>query len=110
MNEPYSFQSGYDSWDKEGLNCDKNDPLEKIPYYPGAEPINNQTLCMYAQHSLGAHYDVHSLFSLYESKATFETLQHMHGGQIRPWVLSRGNVAGQGRWSFHWTGKMFLTT
>lgn len=53
MNEPFSYNSGYESWKKGELNCDKNDPYENIPYYAGGESLSNQTLCMYAQFNAG---------------------------------------------------------
>ncbi|RWS01075.1 lysosomal alpha-glucosidase-like protein, partial [Dinothrombium tinctorium] len=97
MNEPYSFRS------LQEMGCDANDPLEKLPYSPGGEPLSNSTLCMYAKHAAGNHFHVHTLYALYEAKATKKALEKVNPGK-RPWILSRASVSGQGRYSSHWNG------
>ncbi|RWS25261.1 lysosomal alpha-glucosidase-like protein, partial [Leptotrombidium deliense] len=97
MNEPYSFRSLKD------MNCDMNETLMNIPYNPGGEPLSNSTLCMYARHKIGSHFDVHTIHALYESKATVNALRSIYK-QKRPFVMSRSSTSGQGRYSSHWNG------
>lgn len=61
MNEPYTFVTGSD----QSPAC-PDDPLERPSYVPGGDPLNTHTLCMTAQHYLGAHYNVHSIYAHYE--------------------------------------------
>ncbi|RWS19414.1 glycosyl hydrolase: sucrase-isomaltase-like protein, partial [Leptotrombidium deliense] len=97
MNEPYNFRSLKD------MNCDMNDTLMNIPYTPGYDPLSSSTICMYAKHTLGSHFDLHTLYSFYESKATVDALRSIHK-QKRPFVVSRSTAAGQGRYTSHWNG------
>ncbi|RWS19039.1 glycosyl hydrolase: sucrase-isomaltase-like protein, partial [Leptotrombidium deliense] len=97
MNEPYNFRS------LKNMNCDMDDPLMNIPYTPGGDPLSSSTLCMYAKQTLGSHFDLHTLYSFYESKATVDALKSIHK-QKRPFVLSRSTSAGESRYTSHWTG------
>lgn len=97
MNEPYSFRSG------EGMGCDPSDVLETPPYLPGGILPNTETICMNSEQHAGLHYDVHSLYAAYESRATSQALENILRNE-RPFVMSRANVAGQGKWSAHWNG------
>ena len=64
MNEPYNFRNGTAD------NVCPDDNLERPPYVPGGDPLSTHTLCMTAQHHLGSHYNVHSLYAHYETVAT----------------------------------------
>lgn len=51
--------------------CPKNNSLEKPPYQPkDLSVMQLRTLCMTARHYAGIEYDLHNLYSFYESIST----------------------------------------
>jgi alpha-glucosidase, putative (fragment) len=63
MNEPANMLNG-------GFEGCPDDVLEHPHYVPGGTPLSTKTMCMTAKHKIGNHYDVHSLYGLYEAHAT----------------------------------------
>jgi len=51
-------------------------------------------------------YDVHNLYALHQVKSTAKYLQKKN---LRPYVLSRSNFAGLGKWGHHWMGDNWST-
>ena len=83
--------------------------------------LASKTLCPSAQQYLSQHYNLHSMFGHFESKATnmwalwHPVLCHTRYTvwfrraltsirNKRPFVLSRSTFAGSGRYTAHWTG------
>lgn len=83
--------------------CPSWDPSENPPYLPGGNKLQERTLCMSAQHQAGKEYDVHNLYSFYESIATYAALETARPGK-RPLIISRSTSPGQGKYSGHWSG------
>lgn len=50
------------------------------------------------------HRHVHNIYGMYVQRATFEGLLEGHGGNHRPFVLSRSFFAGSQRYGAIWTG------
>lgn len=50
------------------------------------------------------HRHVHNIYGMYVQRATFEGLLKGHGGNDRPFVLSRSFFAGSQRYGTIWTG------
>ena len=105
MNEPALMTDG----NKVG-GCNKSSSLNYPKYFPGQDIENlnptKGTMCPSAKHSLGNHYDLHSMYAFYESMATFQSLQKVFPNK-RPFVLSRATVSGQNVYSSLWTGDVF---
>ena len=73
-----------------------------LPYTPGSRPLDYKTLDMTATY-YGGHkeYNVHGLYGLLQSKATFEYLQKR---KRLPFIVSRNTFPGSGKYAAHWTG------
>ncbi|XP_065281573.2 lysosomal alpha-glucosidase-like isoform X1 [Dermacentor albipictus] len=96
MNEPSNRYDGH----KDG--CPRDQRVERPPYVPGHDPLSIHTLCMSDQHYLSSHYNVHSVYSQLEARATHRALVETR--QKRPFIISRSTSPGQGAWSGHWSG------
>ncbi|XP_053212192.1 lysosomal alpha-glucosidase-like [Panonychus citri] len=93
MNEPYNFYPI--------MKCSDNQ-YDNPPYTPGIQPLYNNTICMSAKQYGGLHYDLHSLFGLLETVATYEAVKNITG--TRPFILSRSTFSSQGHYGSHWSG------
>lgn len=100
MNDISSFVDGSKS------GCPSNaSSIDSPPYEPGFYPLIKKTLCMSARHKDGLEYDVHSLYSFYETIATFKALQEARPN-TRPFIISRSTSVGQGHYGGHWNGDL----
>jgi len=80
-----------------------NNPPYAINNFPNHSPLNTHTISMDAIHYGDIeHYDAHSLYGTMEAQITWRTLAKMNGN--RPFVLSRSNFLGSGKWCGHWGG------
>uniref|UniRef100_A0A8C4SG27 Alpha glucosidase 2 n=1 Tax=Erpetoichthys calabaricus TaxID=27687 RepID=A0A8C4SG27_ERPCA len=97
MNEPSNFADGSIK------GCPSNE-LENPPYTPGilGGTLRGATLCASAKHKTETHYNVHSLYGLFEAKATANALKKLL--KKRPFVISRSTFPSQGLYSGHWLG------
>lgn len=70
MNEPANFVNG----DLNGCSSSKSHHWETPQYIPGIVGgyLNYKTICMSASHFAGVHYDLHNLYGLTETMATYE--------------------------------------
>ncbi|XP_077980370.1 lysosomal alpha-glucosidase-like [Glandiceps talaboti] len=102
MNEPSSFL--YGSVD----GCPANNTYENPPYLPAVSggSLITKTICMTARHKWNRHYDVHNLYGLSNSIATYNALAEMNK---RPFVLSRSTFPSSGKYAAHWTGDILST-
>lgn len=96
MNEPSNFYNGH----KDG--CPRDQKVERPPYVPGHDPLCSRTLCMSDLHYASSHYNLHSVYSQLEARATYRALVEIR--QKRPFIISRATSPGQGVWSGHWSG------
>lgn len=96
MNEPSNFYNGHEN------GCPRDQKVERPPYIPGPDPLCIRTLCMSDQHYVSSHYNLHSVYSQLEARATYRALVEIH--QKRPFIISRATSSGQGAWSGHWSG------
>ncbi|XP_015783663.1 lysosomal alpha-glucosidase [Tetranychus urticae] len=95
MNEPSNFYNGQ-------IDGCPNDPYEKPPYVPGGTDLKTKTLCMNAKQYAGIHYNVHSLYGLYENVVTYNAALDIF--KARPFILSRSTYPSQGHYASHWSG------
>eukprot|EP01022_Parablepharisma_sp_SALTPOND_P019193 TRINITY_DN3245_c0_g1_i1.p1 TRINITY_DN3245_c0_g1~~TRINITY_DN3245_c0_g1_i1.p1 ORF type:complete len:924 (+),score=110.38 TRINITY_DN3245_c0_g1_i1:5756-8527(+) len=123
MNEPASFcrgecpPKGEDEFTKTAmlrrrLAADPHDPKEfdDIPYRPGNCDITDKTLSMSGYHHsendyedrVLKEYNTHSLWNLYEAKATHEFI--VEKLKTRPFILTRSNFPGSGIFATKWLG------
>jgi alpha-glucosidase (family GH31 glycosyl hydrolase) len=79
------------------------DSLRNKAYYvPGWRDLEDESLGVDGLHANGwREYDVHNLYSLMQVKATASYLTNRG---LRPYVLSRSNFAGLGKYGYHWMG------
>ncbi|XP_064599991.1 lysosomal alpha-glucosidase-like isoform X2 [Liolophura sinensis] len=98
MNEPVNFVNGA----TEG--CPSQSSIENPPYVPAVRggTLRSYTLCATAQQHWGLHYNVHSLYGLTETNATYSALKTVRGK--RPFIISRSTFPGQGHYGGHWNG------
>lgn len=73
----------------------------------GNGPLSSLTLAVNATHASGfSELDVHNLWGLMNSQATFRALLEIRNGK-RPFIISRSTFAGSGTWAGHWLGDNF---
>lgn len=102
MNEPEVFANVEDSGEQV---CSADEPT---PYLPGSRSLTDRTMCMAAKFELGSHLELHNLYAFYQSKAHYEALKILNLNK-RPFVLSRSQFVGQGKYSGTWLGDMAST-
>ena len=78
------------------------DSYHHIPYLPGNRNLEIKTSSMDAVHHGGLlEYNVHELFSLMQSEATFD---YMKSKTKLPFILSRATFPSGGKYTAHWSG------
>nr|XP_032830840.1 maltase-glucoamylase, intestinal-like [Petromyzon marinus]XP_032830841.1 maltase-glucoamylase, intestinal-like [Petromyzon marinus]XP_032830843.1 maltase-glucoamylase, intestinal-like [Petromyzon marinus]XP_032830844.1 maltase-glucoamylase, intestinal-like [Petromyzon marinus]XP_032830845.1 maltase-glucoamylase, intestinal-like [Petromyzon marinus]XP_032830846.1 maltase-glucoamylase, intestinal-like [Petromyzon marinus]XP_032830847.1 maltase-glucoamylase, intestinal-like [Petromyzon marinu len=99
MNEVSNFVQG-------SVNGCKDNKWNHPAYVPSILDglLYSKTLCMDAVHTLGRHYDVHSLYGHYMSLATHEAIVRIFGEEKRSIIYSRSTVPGSGSYAGHWLG------
>lgn len=102
MNDISSFVNG--SLD----GCPQNDPVENPVYLPGGYFLQKNTLCLSAKHMAGLEYDVHNLYSFYETIASHKALLATRPNR-RSLIISRSTTVGQGKYGGHWNGDLEAT-
>ena len=98
QNEPSNFVNG-------SIYGCPSSPLETPAYLPHlvGDTLATRTLCMTAKHHAGLHYNLHSMYGIFQALATRNAFTNLEP-QKRPFVLSRSSFVGQGQFSAHWTG------
>lgn len=101
MDEPSNFITGSTH------SCPKNSSIENPPYVPAVHGgvLRYFTICPSAKQYLSLHYDLHNMYGMMETKASYNALLASHGK--RPFVISRSTFPGQGKYGGHWTGDNF---
>ncbi|KAM9296846.1 lysosomal alpha-glucosidase-like [Gastrophryne carolinensis] len=102
MNEPANNVHG-------SIDGCPDDNLENPPYVPGVVGgvLRDTTICASSYHKLSSHYNLHNMYGYFQSIATHDALVKIRGK--RPFVLSRSNFPGLGRYAGHWTGDIEST-
>ncbi|RNA26970.1 Sucrase, partial [Brachionus plicatilis] len=69
--------------------------------------LSQKTLCMIGTHTFQGnkyyHYDVHNLYGHSQALATYDAFKKVKVNK-RPFVLTRSNFVGTGKYSAHWLG------
>jgi len=96
MNEVSNFCQG---------ECGKTNSASEykdLPFVPGSSSLENGTVSLDAAHFGNIkEFDAYSLFNLLQQKATFKYLQNE---TPLPFILTRANIFGSGRYSSLWFG------
>ena len=78
-----------------------------LPYVPGNRPLETKTISLDAVHYGGIlEYNAHQLYSILQAKSTYSYLKTK---SKLPFILSRGNSFGMGKYAFHWSGDIAAT-
>jgi alpha-glucosidase (family GH31 glycosyl hydrolase) len=101
MNEVAVFEAG--QTDENGNKIPCNDETV-FPYLPGKKPLETNTICPNSKQYPGNfHYQVHNYNPVAQQMHTHHFLEKKFPDSF-PFILSRANSAGTGKYSFHWTG------
>jgi len=101
MNEVSGFSNGqiYENW-----NSHPCQDTNIFPYIPGTTPLEDKTICPNSIHYNGLlHYQVHNFYPNIQAKRTYEVLENLFPDQF-PFILSRANAPGLGKYAAHWSG------
>jgi lysosomal alpha-glucosidase len=109
MNEPGTLWSTapIGAGEVNFTNIPENNIYENIPYIPGNgfSDLNTHSISVNAKNfgedQFMTIYNTKSMTSFLQAKSTFE---HFLSKKKRPFILSRANVLGSNRYSFHWLG------
>ncbi|XP_041362800.1 lysosomal alpha-glucosidase-like [Gigantopelta aegis] len=98
MNEVSNFVDG-------SVNGCPHDNIENPPYLPAVQggSLRYRTICVSARQKWSISYNVHNLYGLTETNASYQALKAARPGK-RPFVISRSTFSGQGHYGGHWTG------
>lgn len=98
MNEISSFING-------SLDGCKDNQFNNPPYLPAVDKgvLYGNTVCPSARQKSWPHYDLHNVYGLMETNATYQALKALPVGN-RPFIISRSTFPGQGHYGGHWTG------
>ena len=102
MNELATFVDG--ETDSEGNKKDCNDTTSYV-FLPGGNKLEKNTICPNAKHGDGkyTHIQVHNFHSVEQARLTYTYLEKAYPDEF-PFILSRANAPGFGRWANHWSG------
>jgi alpha-glucosidase (family GH31 glycosyl hydrolase) len=104
MNEIATFEDGQMNMNDRVLPCGKT-----YPYLPGKRKIEHRTLCPNAvHHNNMEHIEVHNYYPNAQAKLTHEYLQNKFPDEY-PFILTRANAPGIGKYSAHWSGDNYGT-
>jgi alpha-glucosidase/lysosomal alpha-glucosidase len=107
MNEVAALTDGEAFFDENGNEIPHPDPCEDTagyPYLPGNTKLEKFTMCPNAKHHNNVtHVHVHNYYPNIQAKLTYEFLQEKTKNEF-PFILSRANAPGMGKYAAHWTG------
>lgn len=103
-NEATNFCNGYCKPEERPADSYRNKPF----YVPGWRDLEDKALGVDGWHDSinRREYDVHNLFPLMQTKATADFLISQ---KKRPYVLTRSNFPGIGKYGHHWMGDNWST-
>ena len=102
MNEPANFDS--DGTHGSIYGCENN-KINNPPYKPNTagDTMYYKTLCLDAKQAWGIQRDLHNIYGLTETKATYDALKAKNDSQ-KPFIISRSTFLGSGKYGGHWLG------
>jgi alpha-glucosidase (family GH31 glycosyl hydrolase) len=104
MSEIAAFNDGQMDMSDRTLPCGK-----KYPYKPGKRDPEHRTVCPNAIHyGDRQHIEVHNYYPNMQAKLSFEYLEQKYPDEY-PFILTRANAAGIGKYSAHWSGDNYGT-
>jgi alpha-glucosidase (family GH31 glycosyl hydrolase) len=107
MNEVAALTDGEAIFDESGNEVPHPDPCEdtaNYPYLPGNTKLEKYTICPNAKHHNNVtHVNVHNYYPNQQARLTNEFLQEKVKNEF-PFILSRANAPGMGKFAAHWTG------
>jgi alpha-glucosidase/lysosomal alpha-glucosidase len=107
MNEVAALTDGEAFFDEEGNEIPHPDPCQDTagyPYLPGNTKLEKFTMCPNAKHQNNVtHVHVHNYYPNQQAKLTYEYLESKNANEL-PFILSRANAPGMGKYAAHWTG------
>ncbi|XP_046367237.2 lysosomal alpha-glucosidase-like [Haliotis rufescens] len=100
MNDISSFVDGSVTGCTES-NTTYDDP----PYLPAVygDRLYTRTICTSSRHHWSRNYNIHNMYGLTETNATYQALKAVRKGH-RPFIISRSTFPGQGHYGGHWSG------
>lgn len=103
-NEATNFCNGYCKTEERPDDSYRNKPF----YVPGWRDLEDKAIGVDGWHDSikRREYDVHNLFPLMQTKATAEYLISL---KKRPYILSRSDFPGIGKYGHHWMGDNWST-
>lgn len=104
-NEATNFCNGYCKPEERPVDSYRNKPF----YVPGWRDLEDKAIGVDGWHDSinRREYDVHNLFPLMQTKATAEYL--INKRNLRPYVLTRSDFPGIGKYGHHWMGDNWST-
>ena len=107
MNEVAALTDGEIIFDEKGEEISCQDPCQDsagYPYLPGNTKLEKYTICPNAKHFNNIkHVNVHNYYPNQQAKLTNEFLTEKNKNEY-PFILSRANAPGMGKFAAHWTG------
>lgn len=106
MNEIAAFEAGQVDEDSYRIPCDDT---KQYYYVPGSKPFETSTICPNAVHyNQTEHLQLHNYYPNQQAKLTYEFLQSEFKNEY-PFILTRANGPGIGRYAAHWSGDNYGT-
>ena len=106
MNEIAAFEAGQVDMDSYKISC--GDP-KRYPFFPGNKVFETATICPNAKHFGNLeHIQVHNYYPNQQAKLTYEYLEKQDPDSF-PFILTRANGPGIGRFAAHWSGDNYGT-
>jgi alpha-glucosidase (family GH31 glycosyl hydrolase) len=107
MNEVAALTDGEAFFDENGNEIPHPDPCQdtaNYPYLPGNTKLEKFTMCPNAKHHNNVtHVHVHNYYPNQQAMLTNEYLTEFKKNEY-PFILSRANAPGMGKFAAHWTG------
>lgn len=106
MNEIAAFEAGQVDMDSYKISCED---AKNYPYFPGMKAFETATICPNAKHFGDLeHIQVHNYYPNQQAKLTYEYLEKQDPDSF-PFILTRANGPGIGRYAAHWSGDNYGT-
>ena len=106
MNEIATFQDGQMDYEEQKIKCRD---YQTYPYKAGGADFEKNTICPNARHYGNVrHIEVHNYYPVMQAATTFQLLEELYPDQY-PFILTRANAPGIGKYAAHWSGDNYGT-